>query len=117
MALVPAPLRSLSANGRRALRRLGAGRVLPSDTANWLLLRVGADLAEERPALAIGNASPLALVDVLRTLEVARLDERVAGVVVRLHAGLSGWGRGEYPDRPKLGYTQNQRRGTDPAQH
>jgi protease-4 len=88
--------RRVAANAVRLVRRIGARNALgkPQDRDSlWLLLRVGDEISEQRPArfafTGRGEPRSLAWVDLLRALESAGKDTRVRGVVLRFEDGLT----------------------------
>jgi len=95
--VIAAPLRvarGLLANGARWVRLGLAGSLDGGRGGLWLTLRLGASLGERSPLFPrSGTHSDLGLLEVLRVLEHAAQDERVAGVVLRFSGGLAGWSR------------------------
>lgn len=87
-------LRRLGANASRIVRLASARISLPSDGGVWLTLRLGAPVEELRtPQLTFSRISRLQLLDVLRVLDAAAGDPRVAGVVLRFTGPVGGMGR------------------------
>lgn len=86
-----AVLRSIGANLVRAGRRLVAHFVLPRRGGVWLLVRLGAPIEElAAPSLPFGQPPQPGLLEVLATLEAARWDARVAGVLIRFAGPVGG---------------------------
>ncbi|MEE2662747.1 MAG: signal peptide peptidase SppA [Myxococcota bacterium] len=90
--------RRLGHNGVRVVRRLVARSVLDkrADVAGlWLLARIGPRLGERRTRSVIlsREPSPIALIDLLRALDAARSDARVAGVMLRFEGSPGGFAR------------------------
>ena len=86
----------LGANGVRVIKRARARSLYGAagtEGNTWLLVRLGTQLPERRVSSGLGSSEPppLALVDLLRTLEVAGADSRVAGVLLRFEAGPPGF--------------------------
>lgn len=84
-------------NAVRVVRRATARSVLGKRAGRdrfWLLVRVGPRIGDLRAnALPFSREpGPVALVDLLRALEVAGDDPRVAGVVLRFESGEGGFG-------------------------
>lgn len=102
MSTLRAPLRLLT-NAGRALRLAANRRLLgTSERGVWLVLRVGADTAEQRTSslpfglgAGLGGESDehLGLLDALRVLESAADDRRIAGVLLRFHGNIPGWSK------------------------
>ena len=87
--------RRLGANGVRVIKRARARSLygaVGTEGNTWLLVRLGAQLSERRVSAGLGSSEPppLALVDLLRTFEVAGADSRVAGVLLRFEGGPPG---------------------------
>ena len=86
-----AAVRRVGANFALAARRLTARLVLPRRGGVWLLVRLGAPIEElAAPTLPLGQPRPLALLDLLATLDAARRDARVAGVLMRFAGPVGG---------------------------
>ena len=86
--------RRLGGNATRVVRLLGARNALGSRDAQpslWLLARIGPHISEQRPSFSLGRERSLALLDLLRALDAARVDRRVQGVIVRIEGTPLGW--------------------------
>ncbi len=90
--------RRLVGNLGRAVRWMGVAPML-RQAPFWLRIRLGRNVPEIAPPRWLGGlggqATPLALLDVLRLLAAAAVDPRVAGVVLRLEAAPAGFARTE----------------------
>jgi len=87
-------VRRLGANSIRLARLAAARLTLPSDGGVWLVLRLGSPVEEFRtPQLALSRSPRLTLLDVLKVLDAAARDPRVAGVVLRFTGPVGGMSR------------------------
>jgi protease-4 len=81
--------RRLAANGLRLATRLASRPSLPARSGCWLTMEVGAELSE-RTHLGFGRPA-LGLMDLLRALEAAGIDDRVEGVLLCVRGEASSW--------------------------